>query len=247
MSSRHITLSSLTRDPRAVDLTGQRFGKLHVLAPVGRDKRGTILWDCACDCGGAKLAAVGSLRAGTVQSCGCLHKEWAKANGPKQRDRLVGKRFGRWTVIAAADVDGRQQSQWECRCDCGTVRVVPGDNLKAGRSTSCGCFRREVVGERFTTHGGTETSEYASWKAMKQRCLDPNRINFKNYGGRGITVCERWRDSFENFLADMGPKPTPEHSIDRWPDNDGNYEPTNCRWATDSEQQRNTRRQRKAA
>ena len=111
-------------------------------------------------------------------------------------------------------------------------------SLRGGVSLSCGCLQREIA----TTHGesrvGAYTPEYNAWSSMRRRCAARSGDKFRRYGARGITVCDRWRESFENFLADMGRKPTPKHSIDRV-DNDGNYEPSNCRWATAKEQQRN--------
>jgi hypothetical protein len=111
-------------------------------------------------------------------------------------------------------------------------------------SRSCGCLRSETHTTHGTTKGGHKTPEYRAWQAMKNRCYYEGHVQFKDYGGRGIVVCERWLESFETFLADMGPRPTPSHSLDRFPDVNGNYEPSNCRWATSSEQHRNRRNNR---
>lgn len=161
---------------------------------------------------------------------------------------LTGCKFGRYTVTReAAPSIGRRGDplrRWECLCECGNSSVVQQGSLRNGRSKSCGCLHREKTAERFTKHGcsagGKWTPEYAAWCHMISRCTDPARENYRDYGGRGITVCDEWM-KFETFLQDMGVKPSEKHSIDRI-DNNGNYEPSNCRWATSHQQSRNHRR-----
>ena len=126
------------------------------------------------------------------------------------------------------------------QCNCGIKKVIRIADVRSGRTKSCGCYNRKLS----TTHNMTKTSEHRSWSDMKSRCTNNKHKRYKDWGGRGIMVCERWLNSFENFYADMGPKPTKAHSIDRI-DNDGNYEPSNCRWATKKEQQGNSRRQKR--
>lgn len=155
---------------------------------------------------------------------------------------LAGQTFGRWLVLRLIEAD--RGLRWLCRCQCGTEREVSGGHLKSGASESCGCITREVTSERNRTHGKSESREYEIWCGIKKRCHDKKCTRYSDYGGRGIKVCDRWLHSFENFLADMGPCPSKKHSIDRFPDNDGNYEPGNCRWATGLEQGRNCRRNR---
>ena len=131
---------------------------------------------------------------------------------------------------------------WLCRCDCGNMKLVLSGALRDEDTRSCGCLDDEARRKRFTIHGCYKTREYKSWAAMKVRCQNPTNPGYARYGAVGITVCERWQ-KFENFLADMGPRP-PGTSIDRYPDGAGNYEPGNCRWAN-SEQQSSNRKPKK--
>lgn len=149
-----------------------------------------------------------------------------------------GDRYGRWTVLSEVE-RLKSRRMFLARCDCGTERVVASTTMTNGTSQSCGCLRRERSGGKPRHgHSSQRTPTYHTWTSMHARCRYPYVRSFEHYGGRGITVCDRWR-SFENFLSDMGERP-PDTSIDRI-DPDGNYEPSNCRWATAAEQQQNRR------
>ncbi len=156
--------------------------------------------------------------------------------------KMAGLKFGRLTVIELAGMSGSGSMKWRCRCDCGTEVAVNGTSLRAGKTKSCGCYQRDAVSAStrkvMTTHGRSRTRPYRIWCAMYTRCTNPNNKDWHSYGGRGVTVCEQW-SKFENFLSDMG-EPPEGTSIDRI-DPHGSYEPSNCRWASITEQNRNKR------
>lgn len=221
-----------------IDLTGQRFGRLTVLH-FAEARKGQHYWRCRCDCGAEHSPTQPNLLKGRSRSCGCLKRELAHA-----RAQLIpaGRRFGRWTVIRLDTKHPSKIRRWICRCDCGEEKSVRGTHLRDGRSKSCGCLARDVnKGNKYgRRHGLSNTPTWRSWISMNNRCNDPSN---KDYGGRGINVCERWHfaniRAFENFVEDMGLRPDGS-SLDRI-NPDGGYNPDNCRWATSREQIRNRR------
>ncbi len=162
-------------------------------------------------------------------------------------EESIGNKFGRLLVVSVQKINGR--SRFECACDCGATKVIDAQNVKRGISKSCGCENRELASKRLATHGfatgirnGKRPRVYRTWKSMRQRCENPNDSGYENYGGRGISVCERWK-SFESFLEDMGHPPTQKHTLDR-KDVNGNYCKLNCQWATYKAQGNNKRNNR---
>lgn len=159
---------------------------------------------------------------------------------------LTGMTFGRLTVRAEAERGRSGQSRWLCQCSCGNTKSILSQSLREGLTKSCGCYQIDHPGNggKALKHGKSKSTEYYIWCTMKRRCLSPDSDNYHNYGARGITIDPRWIADFREFLKDVGPRPSKQHSLDRHPNNDGNYGPGNVRWATALEQQNNKRNTR---
>lgn len=212
---------------KKLNLKGQVFGEWVVLSDAilkptkgGKNKSYFL---CKCSCGNQVEVLGTHLKNGKTKSCGCLRK-----------NNLTGQVFSRWTVIkegkGTRSSGGQSIRTWVCQCDCGVTREVNGNSLTTGKSQSCGCLQKELISKASITHGQSDTRTYATWRAIKERCLNPNNPRYESYKNRGI--CKEWENSFEQFYKDMGPRPGDDYSIDRI-DNDLEYSKDNCRWVKD--------------
>ena len=211
------------------DLTGMKFGNLTVIKYVAKDEKGYHLWECKCDCGNTVVKKGKLLKNGKVKSCGCIHK--AK--------NLTGMKFGNLTVIKKTKRKNRNNI-WLCKCDCGKFVECYQYNLERGTSTSCGCLRSFYAKQTRKLKGKSTGSFYKKWFSIKTRCYNKNTPSYKNYGGRGIKMCDDWLDflKFEEWALKNGY--SDGLTLERI-DVNGDYCPENCKWIPMSEQQSNKR------
>lgn len=228
---------------KIIDITGERYGKLIVIGLANVRKHGKTAWICNCDCGLKNIVATTTaLKSGNTKSCGCLRKEEKIA---KPTIDLVGQQFSELTVIKFDQElsTNKKENYWICKCNCGNEEFfsVSGHKLRSGKKQRCQLCTNKKISESQKQHGMKYTKIYSLWNSMKQRCDYPKTNGYDNYGGRGIKVCEDWKNSFVEFYEwSLNHGYIEGLSIDRI-DNYGNYEPNNCRWVTNKEQMRNMR------
>jgi len=207
--------------PKRIDITGIKFNNLTAIRYIeNRGKNSKAYWLFKCVCGKEVVLRCSAVKTGVTKSCGC-----------SRRKDIAGKKFNMLTAIKFSHRKNKN-TYWLFKCVCGNIKKIDYGSVKNGSTKSCGCISLSI------NHGMSKTSIYSSWQSMRDRCLNKNNKQYKDYGGRGIKICDRW-ERFQVFCEDMGIKPLGT-TIERL-DNNGGYNKDNCAWATPKEQSRNTR------
>lgn len=219
---------------KLIDLTGQRFGRLVVKERALNTSSGKTCWICLCDCGSQKIVVGNDLKSGKTKSCGCARDNIFQD--------LTNQRFGKLVVQKRYSVNTKSGApQWICKCDCGQTTIVSGHNLREGKTKSCGCSRKGINATHGFTRNNFREKLYSVWEGIHQRCDNPHNKAYHNYGGRGIKMCSEWRESYPRFREWAYQNGYAEGlQIDRI-NNDGNYEPSNCRFVSPTANAQNRR------
>lgn len=224
-----------------MNILNSKFNRLTAIEKLDNNH-----YKCECDCGNTKKIRKDHLINGTIKSCGCLRSENTRKRNLERAQTIIGRSFGMLKPIEKIGTTGHREAIYKCLCDCGKTVEIKGGNLTSGNSTSCGCNKNKMISEKNSTHGKSTARLYKIWEGMKRRCNSINSKDYKNYGGRGIKVCDDWEKSFSEFerwAFDNGYDENAKYgecTIDRVNVN-GNYVPSNCRWVNLTVQARNRR------